>query len=88
MKLTLVKPNIGLPPEAFAELAYQGWLGGLDIAKDDELLGDVAWSPLSARAEKVGEARLRDARGVSMWSACSERLRAEKQHGELFSRWL
>ena len=57
--LGVVKPNIGLPPEAFAELAYQGWLGGLDIAKDDELLGDVAWSPLSVRAERTGKARLK-----------------------------
>jgi len=57
--LGVVKPNIGLPPDAFAELAYQSWLGGLDIAKDDEMLGDIEWSPLSVRAEKVGRARLR-----------------------------
>src|SRR3954452_12269410 len=24
----VIKPNIGLPPEAFADLGYQGWLGG------------------------------------------------------------
>ncbi len=54
----VIKPNIGLAPEPFAELAFQGWLGGLDIAKDDEMLSDVAWSPLSERAEKLGKARL------------------------------
>ncbi|HHJ06498.1 MAG TPA: ribulose 1,5-bisphosphate carboxylase [Anaerolineae bacterium] len=54
----VIKPNIGLAPEPFAQLAYQGWLGGLDIAKDDEMLGDVPWSPLSERAEKLGRARL------------------------------
>jgi ribulose-bisphosphate carboxylase large chain len=30
----VIKPNIGLPPEPFAELARESWLGGLDIAKD------------------------------------------------------
>ena len=54
----VIKPNIGLSPEPFAELAYQGWLGGLDIAKDDEMLGDVEWSRLSERAERLGKARL------------------------------
>jgi len=53
----VVKPNIGLGPEPFADLAYQGWLGGLDIAKDDEMLGDVEWSPLSERADLLGRAR-------------------------------
>ena len=55
----VVKPNIGLSPDDFAELAYQSWLGGLDIAKDDEMLSDVAWSPLRERAAKTGSARLK-----------------------------
>ena len=55
----VVKPNIGLSPDDFAELAYQSWLGGLDIAKDDEMLSDVTWSPLRERAEKAGKARLK-----------------------------
>ena len=54
----VIKPNIGLPPEPFAELARQSWLGGLDIAKDDEMLGDVVWSPLSERTARLGKARL------------------------------
>jgi len=54
----VVKPNIGLAPDDFAELAYQSWLGGLDIAKDDEMLSDVPWSPLRERADKAGKARL------------------------------
>jgi ribulose-bisphosphate carboxylase large chain len=53
----VIKPNIGLPPEPFAELAYQAWLGGVDIAKDDEMLCDVDWSPLSKRAQLLGAAR-------------------------------
>jgi ribulose-bisphosphate carboxylase large chain len=54
----VIKPNLGLSPAPFAELAYQAWLGGLDIAKDDEMLGDVPWSPLSERAERLGRARM------------------------------
>ncbi len=54
----VIKPNIGLSPEPFAELARESWLGGLDIAKDDEMLCDVDWSPLSVRTARVGKARL------------------------------
>ena len=55
----VIKPNIGLAAEPFAELGYQSWLGGLDIAKDDEMLADIGWCPLSERAAALGEARLR-----------------------------
>lgn len=55
----VVKPNLGLSPEPFADLAYEAWSGGLDIAKDDEMLADVPWSPLKERARLMGEARRR-----------------------------
>jgi ribulose-bisphosphate carboxylase large chain len=55
----VIKPNIGLPPEPFAELGYAAWCGGLDIAKDDEMLTDVPWSPLAERAALLGAARQR-----------------------------
>jgi ribulose-bisphosphate carboxylase large chain len=45
----VVKPNIGLNPTDFARLAGEAWAGGLDIAKDDEMLADVSWSPLAER---------------------------------------
>jgi ribulose-bisphosphate carboxylase large chain len=54
----VIKPNIGLPPDPFAELARESWLGGLDIAKDDEMLCDVKWSPFDERTAKLGKARL------------------------------
>jgi len=57
--LGVVKPNIGLAPEPFAAIGEQAWLGGLDIAKDDEMLGDTAWSPLAERAALLGAARRR-----------------------------
>ncbi|MGO3929176.1 RuBisCO large subunit C-terminal-like domain-containing protein [Rhodopseudomonas pseudopalustris] len=55
----VIKPNIGLPAAPFAELGYQSWLGGLDIAKDDEMLADIPWCPLEERAAALGEARRR-----------------------------
>ncbi|TCD47582.1 RuBisCO large subunit C-terminal-like domain-containing protein [Chlorobium sp. N1] len=55
----VVKPNIGLSPAHFAEIASESWLGGLDIAKDDEMLADVEWSTLEERSRELGRARLR-----------------------------
>jgi ribulose-bisphosphate carboxylase large chain len=55
----VIKPNIGLAPEPFAALAEDAWLGGLDIAKDDEMLSDVPWSPLATRTALLGAARAR-----------------------------
>ncbi len=49
----VVKPNIGLGPADFAALAGEGWWGGLDICKDDEMLADVDWSPLEKRLAEV-----------------------------------
>lgn len=45
----VVKPNLGLSPQDFAQIAHQAWLGGLDIAKDDEMLVNPVYSPLSSR---------------------------------------
>jgi ribulose-bisphosphate carboxylase large chain len=55
----VIKPNIGLPAGPFAELGYESWMGGLDIAKDDEMLADVTWCPLAERAAALGDARRR-----------------------------
>lgn len=61
----VIKPNIGLAPEPFAALAEKAWMGGLDIAKDDEMLADPDWSPLAERAALLGAAcrRAADATG-------------------------
>ena len=53
----VIKPNIGLPPESFATLGYESWIGGLDIAKDDEMLADVPWCSLAERTALLGAAR-------------------------------
>lgn len=57
----VIKPNIGLAPADFAAIGEQGLLGGLDIAKDDELLTDAPWSPLAERAALMGAAARRAA---------------------------
>lgn len=62
--LGVVKPNIGLAPEPFAAIAEEAWMGGLDIAKDDEMLADIDWSPLAERARVMGEARARAERAT------------------------
>lgn len=55
----VVKPNLGLSPTDFAQLAYEGWCGGLDMCKDDEMQADVEWSPLVERVRAVTAARRR-----------------------------
>lgn len=55
----VVKPNIGLDPSEFAKLAFDAWEGGLDIAKDDELLFNTEWSPLIERARLCFDAAKR-----------------------------
>ncbi len=52
----VVKPNMGLTPKDFADIAFEGWRGGLDICKDDEMLADLDWSPLKERAGLTTEA--------------------------------
>ncbi|HPM41644.1 MAG TPA: RuBisCO large subunit C-terminal-like domain-containing protein [bacterium] len=53
----VVKPNVGLDPESFASIAREAWEGGLDAAKDDEMLSDPDYSPFAERMRLVGEAR-------------------------------
>jgi ribulose-bisphosphate carboxylase large chain len=55
----VIKPNIGLPPEAFSDAGYRGWIGGLDVAKDDEMLADMDWCSLARRSSLLGLARRR-----------------------------
>ncbi|HEY4002059.1 MAG TPA: RuBisCO large subunit C-terminal-like domain-containing protein [Candidatus Xenobia bacterium] len=65
----VVKPNVGLPPAAFAALAEAAWRGGLDIAKDDELLSDVAYSPLQDRLRLCLEGLARAGTGGQLFLA-------------------
>jgi len=64
--LGVIKPNIGLDPKPFGALAYEAWLQGLDIAKDDELLCDTPWSPFERRTKILGKLRLKAEKETGM----------------------
>jgi ribulose-bisphosphate carboxylase large chain len=48
---TIVKPKVGLTPEEHAKVAYESWLGGCDIVKDDENLGSQIFNNFYKRVE-------------------------------------
>lgn len=50
---TIVKPSVGLSPEATAERVRELADGGIDFVKDDELQSDGPHCPFDARAEAV-----------------------------------
>jgi 2,3-diketo-5-methylthiopentyl-1-phosphate enolase len=47
----MVKPSTGITPEQGAELLYQAAVGGTDIIKDDEVMGNTEFSPALKRVE-------------------------------------
>jgi 2,3-diketo-5-methylthiopentyl-1-phosphate enolase len=52
----IVKPSLGLSPQEFADVAAQLAMGGANLIKDDELLGDPGWCPLEERVQAVSTA--------------------------------
>ena len=63
---TIIKPKVGLNEKEHAEVAYDAWVGGLDIVKDDENLTDMSFNRFEKRV--VETLKLRD--------------KAEKETGE------
>ncbi|HXF94378.1 MAG TPA: RuBisCO large subunit C-terminal-like domain-containing protein [Nitrospiraceae bacterium] len=51
----VLKP-LGLSPTALADLAYRFALGGLDLVKDDQSLGDQPFCPFRERVQRCAEA--------------------------------
>lgn len=49
--LNMIKPCTGFSPETGAEIFYHTALGGVDIIKDDELLGNPSFNQLEKRVE-------------------------------------
>ena len=47
----MVKPSTGITPDQGAELLYQAALGGTDIIKDDEVMGNTELSTVLKRVE-------------------------------------
>ncbi|MEM2225813.1 MAG: type III ribulose-bisphosphate carboxylase [Candidatus Bathyarchaeia archaeon] len=54
---TIIKPKLGLRTEDHAQVAYEAWIGGCDIVKDDENLSSQAFNPFEERLLKTLEAR-------------------------------
>ena len=54
---TIVKPKVGLTSEKHAEVAYNAWLGGCDIVKDDENLTNQKFNSFEKRAKLTLKAR-------------------------------
>jgi len=52
---TIVKPSVGLRPDELREVVRELVEGGVDFIKDDELIGDPPYSPLSERVRVVME---------------------------------
>jgi len=46
---TIIKPKLGLPPEKHANVAFEAWLGGCDLVKDDENLTDQDFNHFKKR---------------------------------------
>ena len=54
---TIIKPKLGLKTSDHAEVAYEAWVGGCDIVKDDENLSSQAFNPFDERVAETLEMR-------------------------------
>jgi len=54
---TIIKPKLGLRTIDHAKVAYEAWVGGCDIVKDDENLSSQAFNPFEDRVKKTLESR-------------------------------
>jgi len=54
---TIIKPKLGLKTSDHAKVAYEAWVGGCDMVKDDENLSSQSFNPFEARLFKTLESR-------------------------------
>lgn len=54
---TIVKPKLGLKTEDHVKVAYEAWVGGCDIVKDDENLSNQKFNTFEKRLEKTVKAK-------------------------------
>jgi len=89
---TIIKPKLGLNTVDHASVAYDSWVGGCDIVKDDENLSSQSFNPFEERVIKTLEARDRaeEETGekkvylINVTASCNELLRRAdfvKEHG-------
>ena len=50
---TIIKPKLGLVTRDHAKVAYNAWLGGCDIVKDDENLSSQSFNPFYSRVKET-----------------------------------
>lgn len=50
---TIVKPKLGLKTKDHAKVAYDAWVGGCDIVKDDENLSSQNFNPFKKRLKET-----------------------------------
>jgi ribulose-bisphosphate carboxylase large chain len=56
---TIIKPKLGLRTADHAKVAYDAWIGGCDIVKDDENLSSQKFNPFEQRLIRTLDARNR-----------------------------
>jgi ribulose-bisphosphate carboxylase large chain len=54
---TIIKPKLGLETKDHAQVAYEAWLGGCDVVKDDENLSSQKFNPFDERLVQTLESR-------------------------------
>jgi len=54
---TIVKPKVGLTEKQHAKVAYESWMGGLDVVKDDENLTSMQFNNFYKRVNLTFKAR-------------------------------
>lgn len=54
---TIIKPKLGLRTRDHARVAYDAWVGGCDIVKDDENLSSQGFNPFEDRVVETLESR-------------------------------
>ncbi|MDD3648431.1 MAG: type III ribulose-bisphosphate carboxylase [Candidatus Dojkabacteria bacterium] len=54
---TIIKPKVGLSTSEHVRIAYEAWVGGVDIVKDDENLSDQDFNPFYERITQTLDAR-------------------------------
>jgi ribulose-bisphosphate carboxylase large chain len=54
---TIIKPKLGLITTDHAQVAYEAWVGGCDIVKDDENLSSQTFNPFQDRIVRTLEKR-------------------------------
>jgi ribulose-bisphosphate carboxylase large chain len=89
---TIIKPKLGLKTKDHAKVAYDAWIGGCDVVKDDENLSSQSFNPfqdrilatleMRDRAEKeTGEKKVYMANITSETEEMLKRAQFIKEHG-------